>query len=637
MKLFKKKFFNIFLICSFLGIILFKDRLTLNAAGSFSFDIPVYVVLSSGSNIPAEGTVFNFQIQSEDNAPLPAVTTLSVPSPTATGETNKTTASFHVSTNTYGSFSYIIKETTRSLNGYTTDIGSWITTVHLDSSGNVTSRSWAYAESIADMTNTSSFDIIKHFTTGTYPTAASVSISNGSTTLKLGGDKVISTQSDTKRDFNTAIIKSHFTIDFTKDFEIKGKFTSALAPDGSYVGFVPATNANPASDNLVSGGGLAIYGTTYAKNAILLEFDSYDNTSNNGDSGIGGLHFALMKMDSNGQASVVSNQYCKYTTWPTGQGTYSITNNATTKVLTFIYKASDGTTQTWTYSNPTAQLGNTAKLVLGGSIRRAGSNNGVGSIGATAAKTEISFDTFRYTGNRTGYSTKGVFVNDYKCPHTSWNYSRADHTLYAKCKGCLDDCPTYPDPIGITLVPNTDSTNSDGLPLWTTKQNVSFSITDSDDWIRILGANSLPTIKYEGRTDTVYASSSISPISAGTYNATISKNMTTLSIPFEIKQVHEITFHSNGGGSSSIDSIIVDPGTYTLPPVPFKAPLNHDSNGWAYSATGDPISTSTINVNHDINLYAKWIYHRHFFVETNLNADTVKKSCYCGFYLIQYK
>ena len=67
---------------------------------------------------------------------------------------------------------------------------------------------------------------------------------------------------------------------------------------------------------------------------------------------------------------------------------------------------------------------------------------------------------------------------------------------------------------------------------------------------------------------------------------------------------HQISFNANGGsGTMNPDNYA---GTYTLPTCTFTAPSGKQFNGWALSADGNIISTPTIIVTEDIELFAIW-------------------------------
>lgn len=67
-----------------------------------------------------------------------------------------------------------------------------------------------------------------------------------------------------------------------------------------------------------------------------------------------------------------------------------------------------------------------------------------------------------------------------------------------------------------------------------------------------------------------------------------------------------VTFHANGG-SGEMDPATNVSGTYTLPTTTtFTAPTGKRFKGWAESANGAVITSTTINVTGDKNLYAIW-------------------------------
>lgn len=68
---------------------------------------------------------------------------------------------------------------------------------------------------------------------------------------------------------------------------------------------------------------------------------------------------------------------------------------------------------------------------------------------------------------------------------------------------------------------------------------------------------------------------------------------------------YTVTFDANDG-TGTMASQNIAAGSYTLPKCGFTAPDEKRFAGWALSATGDVISTTTITVNKNITLYAIW-------------------------------
>ena len=67
---------------------------------------------------------------------------------------------------------------------------------------------------------------------------------------------------------------------------------------------------------------------------------------------------------------------------------------------------------------------------------------------------------------------------------------------------------------------------------------------------------------------------------------------------------HEITFNANGGTGEMAKTEFV--GAYMLPSCTFTAPTGKQFKGWATSADGDIIATTTYNVTEEMELFAIW-------------------------------
>ena len=74
----------------------------------------------------------------------------------------------------------------------------------------------------------------------------------------------------------------------------------------------------------------------------------------------------------------------------------------------------------------------------------------------------------------------------------------------------------------------------------------------------------------------------------------------------DLPTMHAVSFDANGGtGSKAAEQ--VEHGTYfTLPESPFTAPTGKEFAGWAFTTNGSKIEASTIQVNNDVTLYARW-------------------------------
>lgn len=102
------------------------------------------------------------------------------------------------------------------------------------------------------------------------------------------------------------------------------------------------------------------------------------------------------------------------------------------------------------------------------------------------------------------------------------------------------------------------------------------------------------------------------------------------------KRIYTVSFNSNGD-PGVMEPMIVESTVFTLPGISFTPAQYKTFAGWAYYANGPKIEADTILVNNDITLFALWDKHKHTFTTRDISSRLQKKSCYCGFYIINFK
>ena len=254
------------------------------------------------------------------------------------------------------------------------------------------------------------------------PSKAQYSVSDGVAKLTIGGS-----EPNVKDAFDSAAVKSTFSIDFSRDFIMKGKVAMAIVPDGAAIGFVP--NGTPQSQaqvhkwwlNGVFGGGLGSAGDAPVAvngNGVFIEFDSWGNYEGGSSAGkadednylrtnysmgnaLSGKHINLLRTDANGKpianASniVVTQSLVNIPTdeWPNTDTDYIISYSKDTKKLNF--KVGSKVDLTW--NDPVSVFGTTtAYLVMGANVRF-GSIGSSGVVAGVCDKTTLSFEEFNYT------------------------------------------------------------------------------------------------------------------------------------------------------------------------------------------------------------------------------------------------
>ena len=99
--------------------------------------------------------------------------------------------------------------------------------------------------------------------------------------------------------------------------------------------------------------------------------------------------------------------------------------------------------------------------------------------------------------------------------------------------------------------------------------------------------------------------SAVSTDASYAFTASADRNLTAV---FEAKApatTYTVSFNANGG-TGTMDDVPDVSGEYTLPANGFTAPTDKAFAGWALSADGEVITTTTVDVTENITLYAIW-------------------------------
>ena len=390
--------------------------------------LPVYVALTDDSELADAGRKYSFKVESLSTAaPMPDQATIELAAPTAVGTANKVGYGPEDTNNPWrmsfqkGAYQYVVTQTSVSESCEILDYGQWTLEVEILPDNTLDGESepplyrinWAkYDGSVADLSE-SSFDTVK-------VNGAQVLVTSGSgkTSVVLGGNQI---SGQNEPEFNTAIIKGNFEIDFSRNFQVVGTLLPPQykTPDGCCIGFVPYSGTLTTSD-LMGGGNLGYIGCTKFKNSIVLDFDSYGNGSTYGDpgaSGDGHKHFTLTTTKDNGYPAVVSGQDADLSkNWPTQLCQYVITNDVKANTLTFKITLNDSSVLTYTYNNPTGLFGtNIAYFFMSGALRKGpgpNANWGLGNVGDPAPSLYMNFDSFYYLGEKSGFDASSCIFNN---------------------------------------------------------------------------------------------------------------------------------------------------------------------------------------------------------------------------------
>ena len=149
---------------------------------------------------------------------------------------------------------------------------------------------------------------------------------------------------------------------------------------------------------------------------------------------------------------------------------------------------------------------------------------------------------------------------------------------------------------------------------------------DANITIRGSGAASMyaPNLNSYGREYAIEASEDIDCDTPAEYNP---ENIHDYKYLY-IHGWYTVTFDANGG-TGTMESEDGYCGLCILPVNRFTAPEGKQFLGWAYSADGDVINGTKVEVLHDITLYAIWVEipHTHDFAPASCTAP---KTCACG-------
>jgi len=491
--------------------------------------VPVNVALDNGSDIPAIGRKYTFNIEAiTEGAPMPAATTLQLNAPTAAGEANKVGYDASSLDNPWrmflpkGVYSYVITQTNDAQEAETMDEGSWTMTFDVDPYSDTPECETTFSQykGKVDPMTINSFHIVKKDNN----VAADVTVDEQDRTrLVLGGNKVVGGDA-----FNTAVIKGKFEIDFNRNFTATGSLTlpPSATPDGTLVGFI-ANPTVPQSSDLDEGGSLGIIGSSVFSNGVVLEFDPYDNGSSHADPGY--KHFTLETLDGNACPTAVEH-WNMNSQWPTGSCSYTIDNDIKNNKLTFTVTLPGGASKTYTYNDPKSAFGTNvskAYLIMSGVVRYGKANTyGLGAVGSTAPSLTMYFDSFYYYGQKEGFVEQSIFVN--KLDHV-WQYTAEGNVLKAQCKHDFSDetltthC-TLPGVKNLTVT--SYSKNYDG-------GSCQAATYTTDEWTEI--GLEKPTIKYSGVSPTTYDETTSTPCTFGKYQATAKMGDNVAAAPFVIR------------------------------------------------------------------------------------------------------
>ena len=122
-----------------------------------------------------------------------------------------------------------------------------------------------------------------------------------------------------------------------------------------------------------------------------------------------------------------------------------------------------------------------------------------------------------------------------------------------------------------------------------------------------LTANAAPTDKVFDKWEVVSGSITLADVTSATTTFTMPAGEVSVKATYKDKPVttYTVSFDANGGTGSMADATGVF-GEYTLPANGFTAPDGKQFKGWALSANGTVISSTTIDVTDNITLYAIW-------------------------------
>ena len=246
------------------------------------------------------------------------------------------------------------------------------------------------------------------------------------------------------------------------------------------------------------------------------------------------------------------------------------------------------------------------------------------AIGTLNGKVEIKDSTLKLTasGNRV-VGILGVNIDLINCNGFVEVMATGEGELMGAGLGTNDGTLTING--GVLNIEATGSVDSDAFGILIEGATPPTFI-DANITIRGSGAASMyaPNLNSYGREYAIEASEDIDCDTPVEYNP---ENIHDYKYLY-IHGWYTVTFDANGG-TGTMESEDGYCGLCILPVNRFTAPEGKQFLGWAYSADGEVINGTKVEVLHDITLYAIWVEipHTHDFAPASCTAP---KTCACG-------
>ena len=245
-------------------------------------------------------------------------------------------------------------------------------------------------------------------------------------------------------------------------------------------------------------------------------------------------------------------------------------------------------------------------------------------IGTMNGKVGIKDSTLKLTtsGNRV-VGILGVNINLINCNGFVEVMATGEGELMGAGLGTIDGTLTING--GVLNIEATGSVDSDAFGILIEGATPPTFI-DANITIRGSGAASMyaPNLNSYGREYAIEASEDIDCDTPVEYNP---ENIHDYKYLY-IHGWYTVTFDANGG-TGTMESEDGYCGLCILPANRFTAPEGKQFLGWAYSADGEVLNGTKVEVLHDITLYAIWVEipHTHDFAPASCTAP---KTCACG-------